>query len=729
MKLPEAPKINPPLARALVAMVIIAASAAIACPFFLSHPVQTPNGVELKLINTHDMIQHLAVMQDFDKVLKSGNIYPRWLPDYNNGYGGPWMNFYPPGFYYLASLINLIFDDWILTLFAASIIGFAASGFAFYKLAREFHGRLSSAVGALVYMALPYHVINLYWQGAMPQLFGFVFLPLVLLFAYRLGARGRLRDYAALGLVYGLYLMTHAPVSFLMTYTIAFYALVWAIKVRDWRVLFRVGVGMTIGLMVGAIYWLPAATETRYIQEHFSAMFPYHSSYITLMPVEGFGNLINLSFTLQAVILIVSILVYRTATKPASDDAVPDGAPADERQSVEAHQTQTRLWIILGVVTTVMNTAFSIYISRLLPRIQVATFAWRWLAISGLFSTLVACEAFSLLRGRERLTPSRAWVYRGALAVAIVLTLWVSIGSVIAGALSNPLMSAPSNYADPGFTPLGSTNPQAMPITEPVLIEPRGGGVEVLKWEPGYRQMAVLVHEPSEVRLRTYNFRGWTASIDGQATPISSDGDGAQLISIPPGKHLLEVRLVTTFQQKLGATFFGFGLGLVIGLALADYFAARKEKEGAGKRSWTALLKNRYAIIALAAISIVIVIALVRRSTSDPANPAATGATGQSSASPSRGNLSVGSEARVAVGNRDSIMMAADERALDELVAALSANDTNRIGSLVESGRVFSVDSNTRVRILESGLGKLKVRVLEGASVVMEGWVPDRWVR
>jgi hypothetical protein len=63
------------------------------------------------------------------------------------------------------------------------------------------------------------------------------------------------------------------------------------------------------------------------------------------------------------------------------------------------------------------------------------------------------------------------------------------------------------------------------------------------------------------------------------------------------------------------------------------------------------------------------------------------------------------------------------------MVAALSTVDDNRLQSLVDSGRVFTVLNNTKVRVLESELGKVKVRVLEGESVVMEGWVPDRWIR
>jgi hypothetical protein len=375
-----------------------------------------------------------------------------------------------------------------------------------------------------------------------------------------------------------------------------------------------------------------------------------------------------------------------------------------------------------------MSTSFSIYISKLLPRIQVATFAWRWLAISALFTSLLACATIDYLWGPVKITAIRAWGYRAALTVAIALNIWVSVGTVMAGALSNPIMIPPANYSDAGFTPLGSTDPQVMPDTELALIEPRTGGVEVLSWEPERREVAVSVREPSEVRLRTYNFRGWTASIDGQTTPISKDADGAQLISVPPGKHLIEVRLASTPPQKIGTTLFGFGLGAIAGLAMADYFSRRRAKVIDDKRFNFALLKNRYALIAILLIAAAVVIALIATSNRDSADTSSQRPTA-TSASSSGGSLNIGSEARVAAGNRETIMLAVDQLALDEMVGALSAVDNNRLQSLVDSGRVFTVLRNTKVRILEIEPGKVKVRVLEGESVVMEGWVPDRWIR
>src|SRR5437773_6553752 len=100
----------------------------------------------------------------------------------------------------------------------------------------------------------PYHVLDLYWRGAMPEFVGFILVPLIIYFAFKVGAEGRARHYAGLGLFHGLFLMTHIPVAFLMTYALGFYALVWAARARDWRIAFRVSLGVSIALVLSAIY-------------------------------------------------------------------------------------------------------------------------------------------------------------------------------------------------------------------------------------------------------------------------------------------------------------------------------------------------------------------------------------------------------------------------------------------------------------------------------------------
>jgi hypothetical protein len=74
-------------------------------------------------------------------------------------------------------------------------------------------------------------------------------------------------------------------------------------------------------------------------------------------------------------------------------------------------------------------------------------------------------------------------------------------------------------------------------------------------------------------------------------------------------------------------------------------------------------------------------------------------------------------------------MIGVDEKSVDDVVAALASRDNSRIESLVQSGKVFTVDANTRVRILNIAGDKFRVRVLEGPSIMIDGYVPERWIK
>ena len=90
--------------------------------------------------------------------------------------------------------------------------------------------------------------------------------------------------------------------------------------------------------------------------------------------------------------------------------------------------------------------------------------------------------------------------------------------------------------------------------------------------------------------------------------------------------------------------------------------------------------------------------------------------------------LRVDAEARLFVQGRDSMPVAADEKTLDELTTALGSRD-GRLESLIASGKVFTVANNTRIRIMETGFAKTRIRVLEGDKMMQEGWVSERWIR
>ena len=733
----------------LLMLLMVGVGTAVVAPFYFSRYYMAPDGHRVMVVpGTHDMAQHLAVMEQFDKVLGSGTLYPRWLPDVNNGYGLAWTNFYSPAFYYPAALVTALVQDRYRSLFVLSVLSLVASGLAFYLMAKQFYGRAASATAALLYMLLPYHTLDQYWRGAFPELQGFILVPLILYFAYRAGSRGRLSDYAGLGLCQGLHYVTHFPVAYLMTYTVALYALVWAVRKSDWRILLRIGVGLSLAFLFSAIYWLPAVFESKYAQEHFTSIFPYHNGYITLLPGgDRFSELINQSFAVQSLALLAAIAVLRLTNGAA--------APSLDKAE-EVRQGQTRMLVILGLATTFMVTSLSIYLSKLIPKIEAVSFPMRWMVITSFFTAIVVGAAVDRLRRPGRLHPAALWACRLAIGAVLATNLWITVDHILLEALSNSALAPPPIHYESAFVPKGGREPRNLPDTPNVVIEPAAGKAEVVRWEPNHREIALSVQEPSTVRLKTYNFPGWSARLDGQKVAITSDLDGVQTIAVPPGQHGLEVSFRQTLPRTIGTILSAMSVLAMIGLTIAqrrqtwgtntkredvvaepisldtasretvneaEIRAEESDSQYADGRSSRKQKRGRLVSIGLLVLVAVVALLVMSRFLGSGARPTET-----APATPTRSGIVPGGEITLQVPGLPSIMVAADESALIELTGALAAGDQNKVESLIESQAVHRVPNGTKVRVLEAATGKVKVRILEGNSVLKEGWVSERWI-
>src|SRR5262249_36297468 len=156
-------------------------------------------------------------------------------------------------------------------------------------------------------------------------------------------------------------------------------------------------------------------------------------------------------------------------------------------------------------------------------------------------------------------------------AVVILLNVGYSAARVTPTAFSNGEMRPPQDYKDGGFTPVGASLPQDLPDTPLVLVEPNEAPSEILRWDPYHREISVRIDQPSTVRLKTYTFPGWTASIDGQRVPLLSDRDGIQQVSVEPGRHTIETSFVSTPPRLLGGGLCLLGVAVVVGLAAVDF--------------------------------------------------------------------------------------------------------------------------------------------------------------
>src|SRR5215467_7957813 len=152
--------------------------------FFMGNPYDQQDHTRwsLRMPDTHDIFLHYARTFAFYTGLEAGEIYPKWEVETNRGFGAPTTCFYPPGIYYVTSFFYYLVRNWVLSLLWTHLAIMVASAAAIYWYARRSLSRPAALVAMACYIILPYHLIDQYQRGALAELLGFVWMPLILLF-------------------------------------------------------------------------------------------------------------------------------------------------------------------------------------------------------------------------------------------------------------------------------------------------------------------------------------------------------------------------------------------------------------------------------------------------------------------------------------------------------------------------------------------------------------------
>jgi len=136
-----------------------------------------------------DGVTHAMWYTHFSGQLWSGDFYPRWLMNMNSGLGSPVFFYYPPVPFFLTSLLRPLFTNdsqgWHQVGVSCSI-AIIASGFAAYLWLKDIGDHFSAMVAAVLYMAMPYHLGDVYVRGSLSEIWAFVWMPLILFFTNRI---------------------------------------------------------------------------------------------------------------------------------------------------------------------------------------------------------------------------------------------------------------------------------------------------------------------------------------------------------------------------------------------------------------------------------------------------------------------------------------------------------------------------------------------------------------
>ncbi len=457
--------------------------------------------------DTDDLRYSLVWTAQFGKAMAAGDLYPRWLPDSFQGLGSAAFYFYPPASYWLAGGIRAIGLNIPLALTASFTILLALSGMTMHAWLADRGTR--PMIGALLYMAAPYHLIDIYVRGALAESAAFPLLPLIALGIARLPRRN---GFILLCLSFAGLLITHLPMA-LLTGVFLILPLLLSRLRTDPRILLPAASAGALALGLAAFYLIPALT----LQRHASIQWlwgPWHqpSSWSALSPDSLIYN-----FPAFLAIAPAAMLVASAAQPP---------------------------WRLITWGTGLASVGLIPFLWDL-PLLGQVQFPWRLLAIVE-FAAITA-----LMSARPR-----PWAARLAAILAVF-------------AYGNWTKTTVENFSRPvDFASIARDLPDAAEYLpagfDSTVIRKTDRMVDLRQWQALPRGDIITVDRPGLVEVGHAAFPIWRVERDGVTIP--SAGPILHFEARLPGTY--RIARVLIWQEVAGCAISLLALILLIGLSL-----------------------------------------------------------------------------------------------------------------------------------------------------------------
>ncbi|HEX7126008.1 MAG TPA: 6-pyruvoyl-tetrahydropterin synthase-related protein [Thermodesulfobacteriota bacterium] len=541
----------PNLPRAAAALALLAVTTALMAPAALEG---SPVG--------HDSRLHLVWVREFADSLAAGIAYPRWLPDVNAGLGNPTFVFYPPLVYYLAAPFVWLTGSAPRALDVVAALACLVSAAAAYRYLRGGLPRGAALVGALALVALPYRLLDYYERAAIAEYVAFVWPPLALLAIRRLARVKSWREAgppaAALAVCTAGLALTHLPTLVVWGPLLAA-AVVWADGrpggvARGW-------IALGLGLALAGVFLVPAYAERPLVQLEWLdwvAKPENHTLFARGMPHESQMIAFNHK---------VSRLVCWTAAL-AGVAALAALWPGGGRPwRTDGARLPVAAAALVAAAVFVLMTGASRSLWTVLPVLPAIQFPWRLaVVLTPLAALLVACAT------ARTFAPGASWPARvlGAGAAALLAAnVAVGVRDVVAKAFLDPVWAARIADNVGSAQDAAEYRPRAAPATGfprlPRALVTPGGRIAVRAWDPERRVIELETGEPARLRVATFHYAGWRATVDGRAWPIETGEYGTMTLDLPAGRHVVELRFGSTWDRTAGAATSGIALALTGG--------------------------------------------------------------------------------------------------------------------------------------------------------------------
>ncbi len=480
---------------------------------------------------------HIAWLSQMDKILRAGQIPPRFVPDLSYGFGYPLFNFVFPLPFYMGEAFHFLgfsFVDSIKAVFFASLF---LSAFSMFFLLKEFLTKPLAIAGAVIYTYAPYRAVDLYIRGAVGEAVTFIFLPLIVLSLIKsIDSRKEKFRWVGIGAVSigGLILSHNITAYMFLPFTFLLIALLVFFNKTDFKkISIQIFITIFLGLLISIYFWLPALVDSKLMKYdtvfNFADHFPTIKQLIT--PYWGYGASVpgpydGMSFFLGLPILILTI--FGTFTFFVV------------KKSMHNKEKVLFIWALISLFIAIFLMNYrSSFIWSNLPLLPYFQFPWRFLIITTFISPvfLIVFKRF----------PYGSLIASILIAVTILFSfnyfkpqdfLGRTDGYYLNKYIPVPLASEEYKKTQEEYLRLPTYTTYRTKANLP-LIYPFNDSIQNLKKINDLKTEFETFSQTQEtINYNKYYFPGWFVLVDNQRIDIKPGVPYGQItFNIPPGRH------------------------------------------------------------------------------------------------------------------------------------------------------------------------------------------------
>lgn len=490
---------------------------------------------------THDGEWAVVRLSEMFRELRDFQFPPRYSTYLNFGYGYPLFNFAYPFPYYFSILLYLLkfgFAGSIKLTFVLSVL-FSAI-FMFLLSKKLWKSNLAGIVSAILYIYLPYRMVDLFVRGSIGESLSFAFFPLIILFVLRIiDNPSSKRDVVLASIFYAGLIITHNIMAVLFSLVLFIFLFI-HVLFGERRAIRSLSIFILFGFFLAAFFWLPALFEKQYILLSKIPIADRNLYFVNLKqllaPTWAYGIPTDKAngFTYQLGISHVVTLVFSFVFLIVSF----------LRKRINFNNQINKYVFILTVTTFVLIFSLFSFSSILwkLPVLSEINYPWTMLLPIGFLISLLAGFITTFKSKMKYLN-----VFLVVISVYFVLPYAKPQAYVDRGdAFYMTNMATTTSSSE--YTPLWVKKmPEFNPIKQVEILEGKAD-IRNISYNSNKISFNIEALGNTKVQVNTIYYPGWKAYVDGKETDINYDNDrGAMDVAIPKGKHNIQLTFTETY--------------------------------------------------------------------------------------------------------------------------------------------------------------------------------------